>query len=255
MSFPDFSALNLAPKPRSAITKDAGDGKYCLDDVEKCESSIVILRKALDVTEEQTEELKKFMLDESKVPPTPNPMNRNTNLKRRQTTFGALYNFGQKMASQGTDVQWPEAVTRALEFARAFAESCGNAKELYNGVHTNYYPDGSAGVAPHSDAESDMIRGLPIVSVTLLSGNKKPRPFSIYEKPEAKGAKPEKIADVILGHGDVLIMMGRMQDAFLHGVEPAKPPKDFKNAERLNMTIRAFTPNAVAYAGMKRARE
>jgi alkylated DNA repair dioxygenase AlkB len=259
MSLPNFSSLSMDPKPRSSLTPNAGDGRYCLDfpdDTTFCDSSIVILRKALNITDEQTDELKEFMLDESKVPKTPNPMNPNTFVKRRQTTFGALYNFGQKVASQGGDMeQWPEAVRQSLEYARVFAESRGIAKELYNGVHVNYYPDGSAGVAPHFDSESDMLRGLPIVSVTLLTGDKKPRPFSIYEKPSTKGARPHKLADVQLGHDDVLIMMGRMQETFLHGVEPAKPPKDFKKAGRLNLTVRAFNSDAVARAGVKRERE
>ncbi len=257
-SVPDLSALTLAPKPRTELTPNAQNGRYCLelpDDTLRCDSSVVILRKALPITDAQTTELRTFMLDETKVPKTPNPMNANTFVKRRQTTFGALYNFGQKVASQGYDQAWPQAVTDALRFAQQFAEARGIAKELYNGVHANFYPDGSAGVAPHSDYEGDMLRGMPIVSVTLLSGDKKPRPFSIYEKPVNKGEKPTKIADVILGHGDVIVMMGRMQESFLHGVEPAKPLKEYKNAERMNLTVRAFTPNAVAYAGQKRQRE
>tara|TARA_Y100000389_G_scaffold27924_1_gene23917 strand:+ start:1361 stop:2140 length:780 start_codon:yes stop_codon:yes gene_type:complete len=255
---PNLSALAFTPKPRTDLTPDAPDGRYCLDlpdDTIQCDSSVVVLRNALPFTDEQTQELRTFILDETKVPKTPNPMNANYYVKRRQTTFGALYSFGQKMASQGPDQRWPQAVTDALQFAQQFAEARGIAKELYNGVHANFYPDGSSGVAPHSDAEGDMLRGMPIISMTLLSGDKKPRPFSIYEKPAKKGEKPLKIADVVLGHGDVIVMMGRMQESFLHGVEAAKPPKEFKNAERMNLTVRAFTPDAVSYAGQKRPRE
>lgn len=256
--FPNLSALDLSARPRTELAPDAATGRYCLDlpdNTITCDSSVVILRGALKFSDAETAELRTFMLDETKVPKTPNPMNANYFVKRRQTTFGALYNFGQKVASQGADKQWPKAVTDALQFAQQFAESRGISKELYNGVHANFYPDGSAGVAPHSDSEGDMLKGLPIVSVTLLSGDKKPRPFSIYEKPKNKGEKPVKITDVVLGHGDIIVMMGRMQESFLHGVEAAKPPKEFKNAERMNLTVRAFTPVAVASAGQKRPRE
>ena len=255
---PNLSILNLAPRPRSDLTPNAGDGKYCLNP--ECDSSVVILRNALPLTDEQTAELRAFMLDETKVPRTPNPMNANTFVKRRQTTFGALYNFGQKVASQGNDVVWPEAVREVLKFAQQFAEARGIAKKLYNGVHVNFYPDGAAGVQAHSDYEGDMLRGLPIMSFTLLLGEKKPRAFSIYEKPPevprgTKKPKPIKVSDVLLGHGDFLAMMGRMQERFLHAVEPAKPPSQYKNAERINLTVRAFTPDAVAHAGQKRPRE
>lgn len=259
----DISALNLDPKPRAELTPNAGTGRYSLDltyDTNRCESSVVIVRSALSFTDEQTDELRTFMLDESKVPKTPNPMNANTFVKRRQTTFGALYDFGQKVSSQGYGQPWPQAVRDALEFAKQFAESRGVCKDLYNGVHANFYPDGTAGVAPHADSERDMHRGMPIVSATLLTGDKKPRLFSIYEKPAvvARGTKkplPVRIADVSLDHGDVIVMMGRMQTYFLHGIEAAKPPKEYKNAERINLTVRAFTSDAVMLAGQKRPRE
>lgn len=249
-----FNELFINPRRLEQLTPHAPSGRYCLDNA--CDaSSVLILRKAINASASETEELRAFMLDERKVPKTPNPMNRSTFVKRRQVTFGAKYNFGQRVASIGPDEAWPHVVRVALDFAKEFATSRGIAAELYNGVHTNFYPDGSAGVAPHSDAEGDMLRGLPIISITLLAGDPKPRPFSIYAKPDNKGATPPKLADVVLDHGDVIVMLGSMQSFFLHGVEAAKPPKAFKNAERLNMTVRAFTPDAVVSVGDKRPRE
>ena len=253
-SVPNLSALTLAPKPLTELTRNAPDGQYCLDlpgETLGCDSSVLIFRNAIKFSDEETNELKTFMLDEELVPKTPNPLNKTYFLKRRQTTFGAGYNFGQKMSSHNSDVPWPTAVTKALEFAKEFAEARGIAKELYNGVHANYYADWSVGVSAHSDAETDMLRGLPIISVTLLSGEKMARPFSIYEKPMGKGRKPIKIADVLLDHGDVIIMLGRMQEKFLHAVETTDK-KMYAKAERMNLTVRAFSPDAVARAGKGR---
>lgn len=250
-----MAQLCLHPKALEQLTPDAPNGRYCLDSEATCDASVVLLRTTVDISAELTEELRLFMRDETKVPKTPNPMNRSTYLKRRQCTFGAKYNFGQKVESVPFDDSSAcRVVTTTLAFAKEFATSRGIAAELYNGVHVNYYPDGSAGLAAHSDSEADMLKGLPIISVTLLAGDPKPRPFSIYTKPK-RGETLQKVADVNLGHGDVIVMMGSMQQYFLHGVEPAKPPKAFKNAERINLTVRAFTPDAVAHVGEKRPRD
>lgn len=251
------------------------NGVYCLnsiDDISKCDSSVIIIRKALELTKEETQALDDFMSDDEKVAPTPNPMNSTTNLLRKQVTFGANYNFGQKNPSILTPVEdWPPAVRKALNYAKRVAIEKEIDSELYNGVHVNLYPHGAAGVAAHSDSEVDLVKGLPILSFTLLNGDMKPRPFTIYrpqtdaerkeqlrawsdkvERRRMEGKKgpskpsplPIPIAKVVLGHGDLIIMQGRMQDLFKHGIEPAKPPKDFVNARRLNLTVRAFKPEA-----------
>lgn len=280
MSIPNLTSLDT--HPRRKLTPAAVDGVYCLDsldDISKCDSSVIIIRKALKLTPEQTQKLDAFMSDDAKVPPTPNPRNSNTNLKRKQVTFGASYNFGQKSPSILTPVEeWPEAVQKALEYGKRVAVEKKINPGLYNGVHANLYPDGAVGVAAHSDSEVDLVKGLPILSFTLLSGDMKPRPFTIYQpqtdterkqqlgvwKEEVEGAEmvgkkgPPKppplltpIANVVLGHGDLLIMQGMMQDSFKHGIEPAKPQKDFKNARRLNLTVRAFNPEATEQSSKK----
>ena len=86
-----------------------------------------------------------------------------------------------------------------------------------------------------------MLAGMPIFSFTFLNGDRQPRPFSIYHPPKTPGNKPEKVADVVLGDGDLLIMQGSMQRWFLHGVE-STTAKRFQNARRLNLTVRAFQP-------------
>ena len=248
---PNLAALAL--HPRRALVPDAPDGVYCLDsldDVSRCDSSVVVVRNALPLSAEETRELDAYMADDERVPRTPNPMNTNTFLLRKHCTFGAAYDFGQANAAiPGPPSGWPVAVQRALAMAQDLAEQKGLEREMYNAVHTNRYPHGRAGVAPHADSERDMVRGLPIYSFTLLAGNRMPRPFSIY-LPKMPGQKdPEKIADIVLGHGDLVVMQGRMQQAFLHGVPAAKPPKAYANAVRINMTVRAFKEEAVAGRG------
>ena len=118
----------------------------------------------------------------------------------------------------------------------------GIATEYYSGVHCNLYPSGKAGVQPHADNEPHLLPGLPIVSCTLLAGVHRARPFAIYLPPRKKGAAPEVVAEVLLGHGDVVVMQGRMQQAFLHGVAPTTKA-EYRHAARINLTVRAFDPD------------
>ena len=234
-----FTHLN----PRALLTKDAPDGLYCLDNIEDCRSKIVILRGKFKVSDGDVSILRDFMRDDDKVPKTKFMGNF---VHRKQTTFGAKYNFGQETSHHPINEDTPEAVKAALRFAKRFIEENNALKSeneqldatKYNGVHVNYYPFGKAGVQPHTDAEDSLDLSMPIISITLLAGSKIPRNFSIYEKPIGT-KKPCKIADIELRHGDVVIMAGEMQEHFLHGIEKSAR-QDLQDAERLNLTIRAF---------------
>ena len=96
----------------------------------------------------------------------------------------------------------------------------------------NLYPDGSAGVAAHSDNEAGLVAGMDIYSFTLLRKNSDARPFTIY-RPNG-----EKLQDIVLENGDLLIMSGDMQKEFKHGVEAVRKPKQY--GPRINLTVRAF---------------
>ena len=139
---------------------------------------------------------------------------------------------------------WPAAVQKALKMSHTFVEKRGIAHEVYNVVHVNYYPDGTSGVKPHADDEPELIRGLPIFSYTLLPGDElrcKPRDFAIYttKKSGKKTVQDREIARVTLGHNDLAVMQGSMQQHFFHGV-PTTASKEFMNVDRLNLTVRAF---------------
>ena len=248
---PSFAHLN----PRALLTKDAPNGIYCLENVddfskleEDCKSMVGILRGKFNASDEVTLALRDFMRE--KVPRTKFMGNF---VHRKQTTFGAKYNFGQQTSHHPINEDTPEAVKAALRFAKRFIEENNALKyektgttenELdaskYNGVHVNYYPFGKAGVQPHYDDEKSLDLSMPIISITLLAGSRIPRNFSIYDKPGPKKTdKPIKIADIELRHGDVVIMAGEMQDHFLHGIEKSSR-QDLQDAERLNLTIRGF---------------
>lgn len=287
-NLPNLSDLTL--QPRHQLTREAPDGLYCIDtldaaqrgfkitDLSQCQSSVILIRNALNVTDEEAAELDDFMNKDDIVPPTVNPMNANSVIRRKQATFGAVYKFaGQNVPSFADSETWPTAVKKALAFSKQIVGQLGKNPDLYNGVHTNLYRSGDIGVAEHKDEESAMVKGLPILSYTLLTGKqRKPRDFVISVKetneeydarklerdeqyrrqgmePPRSGLKAEypEVARVSLNHNDLLIMQGNMQSkeiGYFHAVPDAKPPKQYKFARRLNMTVRAFKQEAVAAA-------
>lgn len=156
---------------------------------------------------------------------TPNPMNKKFMIKRKQCTFGAQYNFaGQK--SKCYDGPMPTLVQKVLDDVRI------RGGEQYNVVHANFYPDGTAGLMPHSDDESEHVRGMPIYSYTFLSHPGNPRGFQIYEN-------DTQIAEYMLDHGDLFIMGPGMQQHYKHGVKKSTAKK-YVNLRRINLTVRAW---------------
>jgi len=161
------------------------------------------------------------------IPPTPNPMNKNFNIRRRQSTFGGSYAFAGQVSSEIK--VWPTLVSKVLEFTKKHSGS-----DLYNVVHVNWYPDGSAGLEPHSDDMRRNIPGMSIYSFTFLSQPGNPRGFQIYDK-----KTKEQTDEYMLDHGDLVIMTAGMQDTHKHGIKKSTAKK-FKNLKRLNMTVRAW---------------
>lgn len=214
-------------------------GSYCLDEPPACDAYIQYVSGALKVTEEMFEQLWAFGSDPEKVPPTRNPMNKNTFIKRKQATFGTTYRFGGQtsVAIGGPEASWPVAVQMALADAR----SRSSRPDTLTAVHTNWYPDGSAGLQPHTDKEDLFIPDMPIYSYTLLSDPSLPRGFQIYRIPEGK----EPLYDIRLGHGDLLVMAGDMQKRYMHGVK-ATASQAYEGLRRINMTVRSVDPSKVA---------
>ena len=146
-----------------------------------------------------------------------------------------------------------------LDHARSIAkanpnETGGPAGGVsFTGVHCNWYADGTAGVQAHQDDEKQLIKGAPIFSYTFLrnadsltAAKPMPREFRIYNaKPAGNGKRIRggKVGSIWLGQGDLLIMAGDMQTYFFHEV-PKTNHKMYSKTQRINMTVRAFTPEA-----------
>ena len=208
------------------LAHDSASGKFGTED----KGHIVLMRKAFIPNDKDVEELLKYA---ENIPPTPNPMNRNQNLLRRQITLGKGYDFGQGVQQEKAPPEdWPTAVSDFLQWVRDLGYP-------HNGIHMNYYPDGKAGIAPHKDDEAAMVAGAPIFSLTLLVGTQLPRNFQVYD--DAK----HQVAEVALGHGDVVVMGGSMQKHMFHGVKPTTR-RAFREAGRINLTARAFTSSSLS---------
>jgi alkylated DNA repair dioxygenase AlkB len=205
------------------------DGAYQLNDQG---SYIVFQQGAVAVTPEAFDRLWEWGVH--RVSPTPNPRNpEGPPIRRRQATFGHEYRFGAQ-TSQGvtsSEAEWPEAVRVVLDDARRSS----SVPDTLEAVHVNWYPDGQAALAPHSDDEKEPFKaGLPIFSYTLLSDPSAPRGFQIYRAGESVSD-----FDIPLGHGDLLIMMGNMQQTHKHGVKKTSAQR-FKALRRINLTVRSL---------------
>ena len=173
----------------------------------------------------------------SRVSPTPNPMNPKTNLRRLQCTFGAEYKFGSQTSQcigGDSDTEWPELVRLCLEHSRKIV-----GVDAPLAVHANYYPDG-AGVGIHHDKDGPFDHDKPILSFTFLSDATRPRNFDVYvqegksKRKRGETKTPRPVHSLPLPHGSLLIMGGKMQSEFLHGIAS----KQMKNHARINLTVR-----------------
>ena len=202
-------------------------GTYCLNNDSLADCFVQHASKAIRVDAASFEELWAYG---DSVAPTPNPMNKNYMIKRKQATFGSEYRFGQQLshAVMGEESAWPQLVQLALQDAR----SRSSEPQSLRVCHVNWYPDGAAGLAPHADNEDLFQPGMPIYSYTLLSDPSLPRAFQIYEG-EEKTAK----FSFRLGHGDLLVMAGNMQNHYKHGLK-ATAAKAYANLRRINVTVR-----------------
>jgi len=97
-----------------------------------------------------------------------------------------------------------------------------------NGILVNWYnPEDYIGF--HSDDERNLVTDEPIVTFTLLENPTEKRKFRL-KSPEHENR------DILLGHGDILIMGGDTQKTHKHSV-----PKSTKyKSKRISITVRSF---------------
>ncbi len=118
----------------------------------------------------------------------------------------------------------PALVQRCMEHARtAYGMDATDAL-------VNWYADGSSYLSPHSDDETQLQGGRPIVGYTFLS--KDPRPFVIRCKDKGK---PFQRLDLLLQNNSCIAMGGDMQKEYTHEVPKAKA-----EGWRINITVRDF---------------
>jgi len=114
---------------------------------------------------------------------------------------------------------WPPAV------AAVRAEVEGLVGERFDCVLANRYRDGDDGVAWHADDEPELGPEPVIASVSLGA----PRPFQLRRRDD-----PAERREIVLGHGDVLVMSGRTQAEWVHRIPRTKRPV----GARVNLTFR-----------------
>lgn len=114
---------------------------------------------------------------------------------------------------------WHPALLPLRDQLTAF---CGHA---FNSVLLNRYRDGDDGMGWHSDNEPELGPAPVIASVSLGA----PRRFLLRRRDDHA-----KKAEVLLDHGDLLVMGGQTQRHYQHSLPKSARPL----AERLNLTFR-----------------
>ena len=94
----------------------------------------------------------------------------------------------------------------------------------FNSVLANLYRDGSDAMGYHADNEKQLGANPIIASLSL--GDQ--RLFALRHK------KSKQKIDIILAHGDLLVMAGAMQHHWLHSLPKTKKLK----TTRINLTFR-----------------
>lgn len=165
-----------------------------------------------------------------------NPMNPRHKLLRRQGTFGrTVYTFsGQAPAAMGPLDGAPVLVRRCVAHAR---ENVGSRlAEFIGGAHVNWYGGGKAGIGSHQDTDvGAAIEDPPIHSYTFYRDPEHYRYFLISRD----RAQKDVLAALALGHGDVLVMLGKFQKELWHSLPPTHRAA-FVDCERINVTVRLW---------------
>lgn len=121
----------------------------------------------------------------------------------------------------------PDLVQRCIDYSKRLFPEVG-----FNGALVNWYANGSDYIAPHSDSETDMEKNKPICSFSFGHA----RTFRITSKKD----KNMRL-DISTLDGSCIVMMGKMQDEFLHEITKITS-KTTIVGPRINVTVRAFIP-------------
>ena len=125
---------------------------------------------------------------------------------------------------------WDPAV-KAL--AERLAGDCGSA---FNSVLCNLYRHGQHGMGWHADDEPELGREPVIASVSLGADRR------FVMRP--RNRKDRTRHEWLLGHGTLLVMRGRTQQYWLHGIPKTRKPA----GPRVNLTFRLIRSDPDASA-------
>lgn len=132
--------------------------------------------------------------------------------------------FGDQPYRYSNDTLKPRRFpTELRQLLRVLTKQCATP---YNHVLLNLYEDGKHHMGFHSDNEPELGMNPPIASLSLGAR----RTFTIKPKKGTSGAQHR----YFLGHGDLLVMSGALQQHYLHGV----PKAARVDGPRLNLTFR-----------------
>ena len=99
----------------------------------------------------------------------------------------------------------------------------------FNSVLINYYPKGEyVGINAHQDDEQELIKGQPVVSVSLGAS-------CIFELKDVYKGKPNEHIKVELKDGDIFVMGNDCQQFYYHSIGYTKMEFD-----RISITFREF---------------
>jgi len=127
----------------------------------------------------------------------------------------------------------PAPWTATLEALRTAVEEAafGTSARQFRGVLMNFYRSGADSIGFHSDDEPEIEPESPIVSISLGSA----RTFTLkVKKKRLAPDRPE--VKLRLAHGSCLVMLGRTQLDWRHGI-PAEPAIE---GGRVNLTFRRY---------------
>lgn len=154
--------------------------------------------------------------------PTIRLYGRDCQVPRLTCWYGATsYVYSGRENAPQTMPVWLEALRTSVERECA---TLGLLPCAFNSVLLNYYRDGRDSVAYHADDEPEL-GAHPVIASLSIGAERK---FSI--KHRASGSR----TDVVLGHGDLLLMYGRSQLDYVHAVPKTRQPVQ----PRVNLTFR-----------------
>ena len=155
-------------------------------------------------------------------------------IPRWQRSYGRDYKFSG-VVSKGHDI--PNELVPYIDWANSL-EYGSNDGSKFDEILLNWYANGENYIGSHSDDESQLKKGSPIVTITLCDTDDLSilRKFRIRNKDESK----KVVKDVLTSNGMVLVMGGDFQKEFRHEVVKMTGEIAKKAAPRISITLRQF---------------